>query len=127
MCSIDVHLQDPEGNDTGFVFKGCSFAPTCDLFLPESCETAGESCYLAGKGQTGCAQTGDLMDGEACFYSNDCVTGQACIGPNNDAFCHYLCEDGSEAQPPGMGGCPNGQTCNLNLTSGFDGLGFCEP
>lgn len=126
VCSIDVHLQDENGEDTIFLFKACSFAPTCDLFLPESCETPGESCYLAGKGQTGCAQTGELMDGEACFYSNDCVTGQACIGPENEAFCHFLCEDGSEAQPPGMGGCPGGQTCNLNLTSGFDGLGFCE-
>ena len=124
-CSVDVHLFDSEGNDSGFLFKGCSFAPTCDLFTPGSCEAPGESCYLTGKGQTGCSQTGDLDDGAACVYLNDCLAGMACIG-SAEAFCHFLCQEGSEAQPPGMGGCPAGQTCNTALTSGFEGLGFCE-
>ena len=111
-CTIDVHLQDSMGNDSGFIFKGCSFAATCELFTPDACEAADESCYLAGKGQTGCAQTGDIDDGAACVYSNDCVEGLACIGPNNASFCHYLCQEGSEAQPAGLGGCPAGQTCS---------------
>lgn len=126
VCSIDVQLQDAEGNDTGYSFKGCSFAPTCDLFMPDSCDAPDESCYLAGEGQTGCAQTGKLAEEAACIYSNDCLEGLACIGPQNEGVCYYLCQDGSEAEPPGMGGCPVGKSCNTNLTSGFDGLGFCD-
>jgi len=128
LCNVTVDLigPPPESLPTGKSFQGCSFSPTCDLFTPDSCPET-ENCYLSGDAQTTCYQGVEppVPNGEPCANLNDCIDSSACIGPDDNAFCYYLCLEDSVAAP-GLGGCPGGQACDLNLTSGIAGLGYCH-
>lgn len=129
-CAFDVDLVDKNKEPTGFWFKGCSYAASCDFFDPDTCDPD-ENCYLNGTGITACippSQVPELADGVSCDNLNDCLDSSICIGPTKaESVCRYHCQVGSSAQP-GLGGCPNGQTCNTeSFDTGFADIGFCDP
>lgn len=130
-CNSIVNLLDQNDVPTGFSFKACSFAASCDLFTPTDC-AAGENCYLTDPGVTACynADEGnEVPDGQPCAFLNDCEDSAICVGDENgmNAVCRYLCQVGSNEEP-GLGGCPGGQLCDTNaLDTGIAGVGFCHP
>ncbi|MBK6514567.1 MAG: hypothetical protein IPG04_10720 [Polyangiaceae bacterium] len=130
-CNITVQITDENQEPTGYTFKACSFASSCDLFTPTDCPS-GENCYLTDPGVTSCynADEGnEIPDGQPCMFLNDCADSAICIGDENgmNSVCRYLCETGSNLGP-GLGGCPGGQLCDTNaLDTGIAGVGFCHP
>jgi hypothetical protein len=69
----------------------------CDPFAAVNTCAQGESCYGAGGMATpGCAPTGSALEGEHCWYAQDCVPGDTCVFYNNVLACVQLCTlDGS--------------------------------
>lgn len=112
-------------------FRVCSFAATCNLFDPNAC-AADENCYFKSAGLATCATPAggpgnEVPDGGMCAASNACGESTVCISEDmTNYFCHYLCQGGSSAAP-GLGGCPNGQSCDLNsFDTGFANVGVCK-
>ena len=127
-CSINVTIQDPDGNPTDDFFWICSYAAECTLFQANAC-SAGLDCHPEPDqpGLATCVSpTGDnIPEGGVCDALNDCATMQTCVavGGEADSHCYALCEQGN-TMPPGLGGCLGTQTCEL-FDFGFPGVGLC--
>jgi hypothetical protein len=130
-CSVDINVTGPNGK-TDIVFKACAFSDACEFFNPDSCG-ADENCYFQSPGVAQCFAPADgpgneVQDGQPCTFANDCLDSAICISIDNgpDA-CRYFCI-GNSTDPPGLGGCPDGQLCNTNsFDSGFANVGICIP
>jgi hypothetical protein len=105
----------------------CTYLTQCTLLTKNACP-AGTECHLqdAQQGSAACvAPSGtSVPEGGACKYINDCHDMQLC----DAGTCRYNCLVGAagQGQPPGLGGCPAGQTCK-DVKTGIDGIGICEP
>jgi len=109
----------------------CTFAPACTLFDASSC-AGNTDCHPAKDGLSTCsAPSGaNVPVHGACSFINDCGDMQACIPIGNDPnmpTCEYVCKLGDTTDAPGLGGCPQGQACDVGL-AGFEGqmIGVCN-
>lgn len=102
------------GADLGF----CSTPDDCDLLAQTGCGM-GQGCYPSSGGLS-CLGAGDLAEGAACMFTNDCLPGFGCLGPTGGAAaCRAWCD--MAAMPTT---CPMGFAC-----TGVTGLpvGACTP
>ncbi|MFW5875099.1 MAG: hypothetical protein ACOCXM_00040 [Myxococcota bacterium] len=104
-------------NDTGV--GACAVPNECDLLDQAACGM-GEACYPSVKpGVTVCIGAGQLTEGQACDFANDCVAGLACT----DGECTKLCDRTETGEGTG---CTASQAC-VELV-GFDAsVGVCDP
>jgi hypothetical protein len=129
VCNVTVTLSDPEGNPTEFTYVVCAYDPACTIFDPTSCPD-GQDCHLSAEpGLATCSPPSNMPvdEGEPCMYVNDCADSQICITvAEPDYFCRWLCTTGSPEEP-GLGGCPDGQSCQPYPDAGFPNMGICLP
>jgi hypothetical protein len=129
-CDIHVNFGD------GAWAMMCSYPVTCTIFLDEC--PVGEDCHMSDleTGYAVCDEPSDtyVAEGEPCYYRNDCGDDQLChkAAPDVDADagvdgrCRYLCSNANwESLEPGVGGCPDGQSCYDIGSEGVPDLGRC--
>jgi hypothetical protein len=97
----------------------CTQGAACNVFDGTGCTNPAEACYLA-RSDRSCFSRGDIAEGSACMFLNDCVPGHACVG--DPGACRRLCD------PAMMGAdCPAGGTYRCAGLSGVTGVGVCIP
>jgi hypothetical protein len=92
---------------------------SCDVLLQDCAGAAG--CYLSQKGAV-CLPPGQLLDGAACHYTNDCRPGSGCVVIDAQTTCAPLCD---LAEPFSDGGCEVACPETFGEVSGVPGVGFC--
>jgi hypothetical protein len=119
----------------------CSYGVHCDLLAQSQCP-AGEGCHVeiaAGQDVSVCIENSStpvpLLG--TCTYINDCADQQQCFHPGGQGSgtCLWYCalSGTSTKLPPGLGGCPSGQTCQSTYMGGsldiggFANIGLCFP
>jgi hypothetical protein len=134
LCNLQVDL----GNGAS-VFV-CTYDKPCELLAPNACPS-GYGCHAepaAGMGLAYCVESSPTPVPElgTCHFLNDCGDMQQCrFGTNPSAgVCLYYCAlTGPKAnQPPGLGGCPMGETCQSSYDGvifniGAPNIGLCVP
>lgn len=118
-CNLSLSYSDDPAQ---YVWL-CTYAAQCIPLTANACPE-GEECHLEMMGVTSCfpPSGANAQEGEACQYLNDCGDMQHC----QVNVCRYLCSLQPNAEPPGLGGCPVGQTCTM-FGSGITDLGVCQP
>lgn len=126
-CNLTVTFNQAGTQTAHF----CTFDPACTLFVASSC-AGNTDCHPAKDGLSTCtAPSGaNVPNHGACMFTNDCGDMQACIALGSDpnaTTCEYVCKLGNTTDPPGLGGCPAPQACDIGL-SGFEGMmiGVCN-
>ncbi len=118
----------------------CSYGQRCQLLTADACP-AGFDCHVepaAGQGVAVCLAPSPTEVGAlgTCHYINDCPSMIDCYGLSSSASgtCLYYCAlSGSTMNAaPGLGGCPNGETCQStyqgqSVNTGVSGIGLCIP
>lgn len=113
----------------------CHYAPKCDLLTPNACPL-GLGCHIEDKDQglaTCVAPSGTpAPDLGPCLYLNDCDDMEQCYatGTSGTSTCHYYCFLSGSSAAPGLGGCPDGQTCQSSyqgkaIDFGVPNVGLC--
>ncbi len=102
---------------TGFSCVGSLCRPndsTACQPLAQDCSSSSEGCYLGQTGAT-CVSRGNLAEGQACAYLNDCGPGLVCLSDVTTASnaCRRFCDLGSGT------GCAAGRTCIALDTTGY--------
>ena len=135
-CAVNVSLQ----YCTGTEYSVCTYAKPCEPFQQAPCGP-GLTCLVTD--MNGTATCSDYASGgdagkaynAPCMYANDCEDGLGCYGsPDGGASsCQWNCylgggpfDAGIEKLGPGLGGCPNGQTCNEMITGLPTWFGLCS-
>jgi hypothetical protein len=125
VCNLQIDLG-------GATLYACSYGMSCELLTANACPS-GYGCHVeaaAGKGVSVClAPSGaNVPNLGMCSYINDCGDMQQCDF-NGTGTCLYYCAlTGPKAsQPPGLGGCPNGQTCKSDSNVSIANIGLCFP
>lgn len=94
----------------------CESPPGGCSLLTQNCGRQNEACY-PGVSNPLCFPEGQIPNGGACTFSNDCRKGSACF---NDR-CRPIC-----AAPSGTPACEAGITCHEIAIPGLDGgVGAC--
>lgn len=95
----------------------CENPPSGCSLLGQDCPRVGEACY-PGQSQPLCFPEGQIQNGGACFFSNECRRGSACF----NGRCRIMC-----AFPSGNPGCTGAAVCReATGVPGVDGgLGAC--
>jgi hypothetical protein len=136
----DTHICNTQVNyGNGEFAYVCSYGQRCQLLTADACPP-GLECHVEDTTQ-GIAVCG-APSGTAvpelgpCHYINDCATMQDCfVGAGGPAgVCLYYCAlsgPGTSAVP-GLGGCPNGETCQStyngqSVNTGVMNVGVCIP
>jgi hypothetical protein len=126
ICNINVAF----GTHNIYV---CHFAAKCDLLTANACPP-GLDCHIedAKQGLATCGEPNGPTVPEltTCMFLNDCATMQQCFV--KDSLCHYYCNPSDTSPPPGLGGCPVGEACQIKyngkaLDLGVAGIGLCFP
>ena len=129
ICDVSV-LQ---ANNSSF-FMACSFLQQCTLLTKDACPK-GSECHLQDT-KTGLAAciphsaNTPVDEGGQCTYLNDCKDMQTCFASNQDpqGVCRWYCHlSEKNNSPPGLGGCPKGETCQAFPDFGVADLGVCLP
>jgi hypothetical protein len=126
-CSVQLSW-----NGTRYFTMICSYSEQCELFTEDACPP-GQECHIEDTTQGLVACTGpspqQVDEGGICYFLNDCKDMQFCFSQDgNGGVCRYNCL--LEAEPgtaPGLGGCPEGQTCQANYDFGVPGVSICLP
>jgi hypothetical protein len=126
MCNVEADITNGQGPE--FVYM-CSFAPECELLTENAC-ASGQECHLsdATQGLATCiGPSGNQSDeGGPCQFLNDCKDMQHCTAPP-DNVCRYYCHVNADpGVPPGLGGCPAGESC-IPTSLGVPNVGLCLP
>ena len=118
-CNLNVSYDDQ-----GTFVMMCSYSPECTLLTADACPTGGE-CHIQELGLAACVPPSaqQVDEGGPCMFVNDCKDMQFC-SPGD--VCRYHCFTAGSAQPPGLGGCPDGQQCD-DADFGFPDIGLCQP
>jgi len=117
-CNLNLSL------DTNDVIRVCTYSKQCTPLTAEACpedtgchfEEPQVATCIPGSGE-------DVPEGGTCVALNDCANMQQC-SPEEDV-CRFICLLEQNSQPPGFGGCLQGQTCRTSDAIGLDGLGIC--
>jgi hypothetical protein len=91
-------------------------AKPCAL-LAQDCESP-LGCYPT-TGQPSCTSQGARDEGARCEFSNQCASGSACVGTENEKACRRLCRF-----PSGQPSCAQGRCQPLQ---GHPDVGACVP
>lgn len=116
----------------------CSYGKPCDLLTANACP-AGDDCHIdpaAGTDVALCLEPSPNPAAElaACTFINDCGDMQQCYMSLSTPTCLYYCAltGAKTSQPAGLGGCPNGETCQSSyqgaaINLGVPNIGLCIP
>lgn len=110
----------------------CTFLQQCELLTENACPP-GNDCHLQDtkQGLAACTPPSGMVadEGGDCEFLNDCHDMQFCYAPdaNTQPVCRWHCRPSdANMSPPGLGGCPQGETCQL-FNFGVPDLGLCLP
>jgi hypothetical protein len=110
-----IPIAGPGPSDTGV--GACAVPDECDLLM-QNCAGAAD-CYPSVKeGVAVCVAGGQLVEGDACEFANDCAGGLICT----EGECTRIC-DRSES---GESGCDEDQVC-VELLGFPSTVGVCDP
>jgi hypothetical protein len=101
----------------------CDYSQQCKILTMNACPQ-GFACHIGSGGIATCdTPTANVMgEGGPCMYENDCMDSQFCY----QSVCRYNCFLNGMGLMPGLGGCPQNETCKSG-NFGIDNIGVCLP
>jgi hypothetical protein len=131
--ACDLTLVDPSTSRE--LYQVCTYRKRCKPFQVEACKQ-GETCLVEDTlGTASCVTSAGKANRAPCTFGNECADGLICLGGADAGTCHYTCllpgtvspfDASVEKGPPGAGGCPAGEICNLQIMSLPPWYGACS-
>jgi hypothetical protein len=119
-CNLNLSFSN---GDTIVV---CTYSKQCEPLTEDACPP-GSGCHFEEPTAPTCIQGSgeDVPEGGTCGALNDCDDMQQC-SPFDDT-CRWICALEDNGMEPGLGGCPDGQSCAETGAIATGGIGICRP